>query len=497
MPDEDPDYARRGGRLLPVLFWAGVGLAPLAGLLLLLGGGGSLRVGAFLGVLALVLVGLSIALRPDATAVRLQLEETLLEELDLLRAEVREEIANASRATHQMVGERLGVMQQQLESLRGERARWAAPRSVAPAPGPAPGLAPGPPPAAAAHPVGSRPVPPAAARPVVAAHPVGPPVGQPMSVPPRSGRRSAAPESVPTAGNGRSGNGRRRGARHQADRHREAPPAGAPAGGRVPSGGGWDGFAADRHRDVPTGRAAAPAPTGGVYRHTETVQVTTRSTYVDEHSPGSGPRYDGGYGSRDWSAVPPRSRPAEPYEESWTDQKLRERYGPGPGSHDRGDLDASGEQPWRRDSPPWQPISAEPVSGDGDGDRGNRRHRWEGDDSGAELRLGERRAARHSDRNGTEVRLEERWASVRRDDRRAGHRRAGTGGPDRPAPPGSDPRDLAGRSGDTGYDLPDYRRPALPAASSEPSWNDWDEPVQESRSHRYRPDFELSDERWR
>ena len=56
MPDEDADYARRGGRLLPALFWAGVGLAPLAGLLLLLGNGGSLRVGAFLGVLALVLI---------------------------------------------------------------------------------------------------------------------------------------------------------------------------------------------------------------------------------------------------------------------------------------------------------------------------------------------------------------------------------------------------------------------------------------------------------
>jgi hypothetical protein len=64
--------------------------------------------------------------------------------------------------------------------------------------------------------------------------------------------------------------------------------------------------------------------------------------------------------------------------------------------------------------------------------------------------------------------------------------------------------------GGSGYGQPDYSRPALPSASSEPSWNDsWEEPVQQSRGHRYRDDddgqgrggrrfdFEVSDERWR
>jgi hypothetical protein len=149
-------------------------------------------------------------------------------------------------------------------------------------------------------------------------------------------------------------------------------------------------------------------------------------------------------------------------------------------------------------------VSSEPVSGTSAGPAGRRR-RWE-DDSPAELRLGERRAARHSDQHGTELRLEERWASVRRDDSgypRAGHRAADHPGGDSRDPDhsGADYRDASLRGGDhdgSSYHGPDYRRPALPAASSEPSWNDsWDEPVRESRAHRYRPDFEISDERWR
>jgi hypothetical protein len=478
MPDLDDEYARRGGRLLPVLFWAGVGVAPLAGLLLLLGNGGSLRTGAFLGLLGLVLIGLSITLRPNPNTVRLQIEEMLLAELDQLRAEIREDMAGASRATHQMVGERLGAMQQLIETLRGGRS--GAPRSAPPA---------APYPAAeyqASRPVAeyqaSRPVAeyPAsrpvaeypASRPVaeypasrpVASRPVAPYPAQPHSAPPQvaprsvpppgrpAGRHPAPPMPMPVAGNGGAGSGRR-GARHQADGHR------APAGGRP-----------------------AASPTGGVYRHTETVQVTTRSTYVDEHPPNedSSRRYDGGYGSRDWSGAVPRSRSAGPHEESWTDQKLRERYGRRPSSPAG---DASGEQPWTRERAPWAPVSGEPVSGGtgGTGGSGGHRHRWDDQGSG-ELRLGERRAAaRHSDRHGTELRLEERWASVRRDDN-------GYGRSDQ----------LRSDRADPGERDPDYTRPALPAASSEPSWNDsWDEPAGESRGHRFQPGFELSDERWR
>ncbi|MPZ28688.1 MAG: hypothetical protein GEV12_20370 [Micromonosporaceae bacterium] len=500
MPDEDADYARRGARLTPVLFWAGLGLAPFAGLLLLLGNGG-LRAGALLSVLALALIGLSFALRPDPTQVRLQLEETLLEELDRLRAEVREDIANASRATHQTVGERMGALQQVVESLRAERARFAAgPPSAVPAPvGPRPAASypvasqpvaahpVGPP--VGSHPVGSHPVgPPVGSHPVAApvgSHPLGaphsvpPPMAAPRSAPPQpvdpTGRPPGPPVSAPAAGTRRRAG--RRSARDQ-DQDRDQDPAQA-------------------HRAPPSGRAAAQPATGGVYRHTETVQVTTRSTYVDEHSPNGdgGRRYDGGYGSRDWSGSAPRSRPAEPYEESWTDQKLRERYGRRPRPYDRAD-DASGEQPWTGESAPWHPVSAEPAGSPGPAGPPERRHRRPWDDEPAgEVRIGQRRAAaRHSDEHGTELRLEERWASVRRDDNshgRGDHR-------------GADYQSADHRGTDYGHSdndrgpEPDYSRPALPASSSEPSWNDsWEEPVRESRGHRYRPDFELSDERWR
>lgn len=496
MPDQVADYAQRGARLTPVLFWGGLGLAPLAGLLLLLGIGG-LRAGALLGVLALVMIAVSIALRPDPTQVRMQLEEILLEELDRLRVEVREDIANASRATHQTVGERMGALQHLVESVRAERARFAAPHSAVPT-----GV--GQPPVgrpAAGHPGAGHPAGPRlAAGPPVGSHPVTPlgahPVGShPVTPPPMAAPRSIPPQPVSgPAAAGRPGG--RRSARHQ------EPAQAAPAS--------------------PRGRAAAPPPTGGVYRHTETVHVTTRSTYVDEHAPnGDGARrYDGGYSGRDWSDQVPRGRPAEPYEESWTDQKLRERYGRRPRPYDRAD-DADvtgGEQPWSRDSASWQPVSAEPVSGSGPSGPPGRPHhrRWDGEPAG-ELRIGQRRAAaRHSDEHGTELRLEERWASLRRDEAgrgRADHRGADqpvsgypvsgypNGGYQRSDYPGAD----YGHAGDDREPEPDYTRPALPSSAErfgevggEPSWNDsWEEPVRQSRGHRYRPEFELSDERWR
>ncbi|MDI5941979.1 hypothetical protein QLR68_28385, partial [Micromonospora sp. DH15] len=57
---------RRDPRLLPVLFWIGVALAPVAALILLVAdGNGPLRFAAVLAILAVVLIGLSIALRAD------------------------------------------------------------------------------------------------------------------------------------------------------------------------------------------------------------------------------------------------------------------------------------------------------------------------------------------------------------------------------------------------------------------------------------------------
>jgi len=71
------------------LFWAGVGVAPLAALLLVLGQGvGPLRAAAVLAVLSVVMIGLSVTLREDVSTVRDDFSETLRREVDLVRADV-------------------------------------------------------------------------------------------------------------------------------------------------------------------------------------------------------------------------------------------------------------------------------------------------------------------------------------------------------------------------------------------------------------------------
>lgn len=121
MSGVDPGSPLRGGRVLTGLFWSGVGLVPLVGLLLLVSSGsGGVRGAVFLAVLAMVLIGLSITLRPDASALRTEMEETLLEEIDVLREDVRGDITTAARATHQAFDERVQILQQTVDALRAE-----------------------------------------------------------------------------------------------------------------------------------------------------------------------------------------------------------------------------------------------------------------------------------------------------------------------------------------------------------------------------------------
>ena len=100
MPAADSNEGRRGGRLLKVLFWTGVGLAPVAALLLLFAqGAGLLKVAAVLAVLAVVLIGLSITLRVGGGAVSADVEDLVFDEIDALRDDIREDISNAARQT--------------------------------------------------------------------------------------------------------------------------------------------------------------------------------------------------------------------------------------------------------------------------------------------------------------------------------------------------------------------------------------------------------------
>ncbi|GAB3868850.1 hypothetical protein ACFPIJ_05530 [Dactylosporangium cerinum] len=120
MPAAETTGGRPSTKLLQILFWAGVGLAPLAALLLLFGGGFVLQLAAVLAVLVVVLIGLSIALRPDNENVRSEIEEAMFEELDTLRDDIRGDITHAARATHGQLVERIGVLHETVDALRNQ-----------------------------------------------------------------------------------------------------------------------------------------------------------------------------------------------------------------------------------------------------------------------------------------------------------------------------------------------------------------------------------------
>ncbi|MFC4146700.1 hypothetical protein ACFO0M_10570 [Micromonospora mangrovi] len=91
---------KRSPALLTVLFWIGVGLAPLAALILLVAdGNGTLRFGAVLAILAVVLIGLSVALRADGGGPARSGE--LADEIEQLRRELRAEIVAAAQRGNQ------------------------------------------------------------------------------------------------------------------------------------------------------------------------------------------------------------------------------------------------------------------------------------------------------------------------------------------------------------------------------------------------------------
>src|SRR4051794_21673685 len=121
MPAADTEQKRTGLPLLPGLLWAGVGLAPVAALLALFAGDsfGLIRVAIVLAVIALALIGASMALRKD-DSVRSQVEDMVFEELDIMRDDLREDITTAARATHKAVGERMVTLQESVDALRGQ-----------------------------------------------------------------------------------------------------------------------------------------------------------------------------------------------------------------------------------------------------------------------------------------------------------------------------------------------------------------------------------------
>ncbi|GAA1804214.1 hypothetical protein HC028_04265 [Planosporangium flavigriseum] len=137
MPAADIQQPRAGLPLVPGLLWTGVGLAPVAALLVLLVGDNPslLRFAVLLAVIAVALIGTALVLRRDSDSVRGEIEDMLFEELDILRDDVREDITTAARATHKAFGERVVTLQESVNSLRGEveNLRVRVDRDAAPA----------------------------------------------------------------------------------------------------------------------------------------------------------------------------------------------------------------------------------------------------------------------------------------------------------------------------------------------------------------------------
>ncbi len=118
MPASQPQTDWRA-RWLPILFWIGVGLAPTAAVLLLVGqGGGPLRIAAVLAIFCVTLIGLSVALRNDVEQVRTEIESTVLDEADAIRDETREDIVAVARKLHAALRTEVADLAEQVAELR-------------------------------------------------------------------------------------------------------------------------------------------------------------------------------------------------------------------------------------------------------------------------------------------------------------------------------------------------------------------------------------------
>ncbi|WP_405115761.1 hypothetical protein OG559_13830 [Micromonospora sp. NBC_01405] len=314
MPEPVAVTDRRESRLLPVLFWIGVAFAPVAALILLVAdGNGPLRFAAVLAITAVVLIGLSIALRADGGGSRAEIE-ALYDDIEELRHELRGEIVAAAQRGNQA----LDASQRAQDQVAALRRRLDAVAT-----------------AAAPEPSAERPAGAGRAR-------------VPLAEAYDDARR---PQDIDEAHSGRV---RVPGTAHDDEppvhRPRPTPRSGAerpaqPGGpGPAPRPAEPDARSSGPGAPEPAARPVAPEPAPrpvGMVRHTETVHVTTRHTVVDGPEPGMG-LYGAGPAGR-W--------PSTPHERPWASA-----VAPEPEDHWAGHADSSArtrsEPPDDRSRPP-------------------------------------------------------------------------------------------------------------------------------------------------
>src|SRR5690606_34837328 len=195
---------------------------------------------------------------------------------------------------------------------------------------------------------------------------------------------------------------------------------GVSAAARVPPTGaaGWPGDAVDpgagphRYRGGSAGEplpvpTSQPIPTGGIYRHTETVQVT-RSTYVDRSAVAGEPaesyldyrepddRTAGHQRAGRWreehTAAEHRDWDNPDWGDRWSREADRERWQPSTPRRPAAEVDrwSGAEEPEFAAGRRWATVRAS--------------------EDGRELQFAERRVARHRDGSADEVQIEDRWA---------------------------------------------------------------------------------------
>ena len=120
MPASHPRDVRRG-QVLQGLFWGGVALAPVAVLILLFGQSlGSLRVAVVLAIVTIVLLAVSIAMRPSVEMLRVDIEHRVLDEVERVRVKAREDTTTAARNTHKALSDKIHILTETVEDLRAQ-----------------------------------------------------------------------------------------------------------------------------------------------------------------------------------------------------------------------------------------------------------------------------------------------------------------------------------------------------------------------------------------
>ncbi len=356
-----PEKLDTRARLLGYSRWAAIGLAVLAALTLaLFSGETALRIAAFMAVIAVVLMILWITMNGDASA-KVHLEEVLLDEIDMLRDDVRADITTAARATHRAIAEKVAHLHQNVESMRRDVDNRALGESVPLRPG-----------------VAAAPT-----RRAIAGAPTGV-VHHTETVHVTTHQTYVDPAET-----------------ERAERLVQRPSTWRPERSDRDDRGDWD--------REPRGRSDDRSRGGAVPAWSPYPERDERRSHADpdEHP------YDDRDAASSRRSIPTARQPSR--EESWTDPRVHDYQTPAADLYD----DSSEIAAWRNsratsrdggrdDDPADDERWAAMRSGD----------RWaevRTDERGRELRMGERRTAIRADETGTQMRIVDRWSTVRRE----------------------------------------------------------------------------------